>query len=300
MRLFKLFLYLVVFCAATACFAQSPNGTTIPPATQIVDSHGGVWTVNAGGLCYLNGVPAGNCNSVQTLLLYAGSIYGSIYVGSTFGTWWLWNGSGWGQVAADPRAASPSAPSPSAPSASGTTVPSAATIVDSNGGVWTVNAGGICYLNGVPAGNCNSVQTLLFDNGSIYVGSTFGTWWLWNGTGWGQVAGDPRAPSPSGTTMPPSAQIVDLQHGVWTVDGGGICYLNGVQAGGCFAVQTLLFYQGQIYVDSAYGTWWLWNGSSWTAVSKPVIVSPSGTTIPSATQIVDTNGGVWRVNGAGI
>jgi hypothetical protein len=81
---------------------SGPVSQSIPPAPQIVDANGGVWTVG-GGLCYLNGVQAGNCNSVQALLFYQQKIY----VGSTFATWWLWNGSGWNQVAGDPRMGSP-------------------------------------------------------------------------------------------------------------------------------------------------------------------------------------------------
>jgi hypothetical protein len=146
-------------------------------------------------------------------------------------------------------------------SASGTTIPPATQIVDSNGGVWTVNSAGVCLLNGVQAGNCNSVQTLLFYQGSIYVGATEGTWWKWNGSGWGQVAGNPASTgaSTSGTTIPSATQIVDSTGGVWTVNSAGLCLLNGVQAGNCKRVQTLLWYQGKIYVESTVGTWWEWN-----------------------------------------
>ena len=106
-----------------------------------------------------------------------------------------------------------------AASPSDTSIPPAAQIVDSNGGVWTVD-GGLRHLNGTQAGNCNSVQTLLFYQGSIYVDFTFATWWQWNGSGWTQIAADPVATSASGTTIPPAAQIVDSNGGVWTVDGG--------------------------------------------------------------------------------
>ncbi len=191
-KLFKNLFYIILFYISSTCFAASPSDTSIPPAAQIVDSNGGVWTVD-GSLCYLNGTQAGNCNSVQTLLFYQGSIY----VDSTFATWWQWNGSGWTQIAADPVATS----------ASGTTIPPAAQIIDSNGGAWTVN-GGLCYLNGVQAGNCKRVQTLLWYQGNIYVGSTVGTWWQWNGSGWTQIAGDPRTGSP----LPPQPVAVTTYH----------------------------------------------------------------------------------------
>ncbi|HTV33699.1 MAG TPA: hypothetical protein VME69_11455, partial [Methylocella sp.] len=117
-------LVLLPLFSVASLAATSPSGTTIPPAQQIVDSNGGVWTVASNGLCYLNGQWA-KCSNVQTLLFNQNNIF----EGATDGTWWLWTGSGWNQLPGDPR---------STPSASGTTIPSAQQIVDSNGGIWTV------------------------------------------------------------------------------------------------------------------------------------------------------------------
>ena len=108
--LFRRFLYIILFSINGACFAASPNLTTIPSATQITDSQGGVWTVGGGGLCYLNGAQAGGCSNVNTLL-WSG---GGIYVYNTLGQWYQWNKGSWGQVAQDPRTAVP---------ASGATIP---------------------------------------------------------------------------------------------------------------------------------------------------------------------------------
>jgi hypothetical protein len=247
-------LFVLAFCCASrACFAASPDGTTIPSAANIVDSNGGVWTVDGGGLCYINGKRAGNCNSVRTLLFTKGNIY----VDSTFGTWWEWIGSGWTSVSSNPGAVE---------SPSGMTVPPAARIVDSSGGVWTL-AGGVCFRNGVQAGTCNSLNTLLVVSGVIYARSTNGTWWRWTGSSWWSVVGDPRAvASASGTTIPSAAQITDATGGVWTLN-GGVCLLNGFQAANCSSAKTLLFYQNSIYLGSTDGTWWIWNGSGWTSVA---------------------------------
>jgi serralysin len=92
---------IVMLCTSGACFAASSDGTTIPSATQIADSNGGVWTVGSNRLCYLNGTQAGNCKRVKTLLWYQGNMY----VDSMVGAWWQWNGSGWAQIATDPRTA---------------------------------------------------------------------------------------------------------------------------------------------------------------------------------------------------
>jgi hypothetical protein len=169
---------------SSACFAASPDGTTIPPATQIVDSNGAVWTADATGarLCYRNGVQASGCSNVQ-LLLYYNNV---IYVGNTYGTWYQWNGSTWTVIAGDPRSGGPSP--------SGTTIPPATQIVDSNGGVWTVDTGGVCYRNGVQASGCSYVKVLLYYNNVMYVENTYGAWYQWNGSSWTVIAGDPQPP----------------------------------------------------------------------------------------------------------
>ena len=46
----KVLLSLILIYISSACFAASPSGTTIPAAQQIIDSNGGVWTVDAAGL----------------------------------------------------------------------------------------------------------------------------------------------------------------------------------------------------------------------------------------------------------
>jgi hypothetical protein len=68
----------------------SPNGTTVPSATQIIDGSGNVWTV-ASGVIYENGALAGYSKSV-TLLLYDNNF---IYQENSAGGWWSWNGSTW-------------------------------------------------------------------------------------------------------------------------------------------------------------------------------------------------------------
>jgi hypothetical protein len=77
--------------------SPSPDGTTIPPAAQIVDGAGNAWTVT-GGVIYENGALAAYSANV-TLLLYFG---GTIYQQNSAGGWWSWDGSGWID-AADPR-----------------------------------------------------------------------------------------------------------------------------------------------------------------------------------------------------
>ncbi len=69
--------------------AESPNNTRVPPATQIVDSTGAVWTRSTNGAILRNGVGTGGAGSQ---ILYCNHI---VYV---FGTdsQVAWSGGGTG------------------------------------------------------------------------------------------------------------------------------------------------------------------------------------------------------------
>ncbi len=75
-------------------------------------------------------------------------------------------------------------------------------------------------------------------------------------------------------------------------------YKNGALAGSSANVTLLLYDNNTIYHENSAGGWCFWNGSSWQASHDPrKVSSPSGTTIPSATQITDSSGNVWTVSG---
>jgi hypothetical protein len=68
----------------------SSDGTAVPPAPQIVDSAGAVWTLN-GAIVLRNGASAAGGTGFRILWLR-----GTIYVlGSDNTRWWRWTGSGW-------------------------------------------------------------------------------------------------------------------------------------------------------------------------------------------------------------
>jgi hypothetical protein len=77
--------------------SASPDGTTIPAASQIVDNTGVVWTVNS-GVSYENGYGDGGAN-ITLLLYYNGVIYAQV----TNGTWWSHGSGSWQPIAGDPR-----------------------------------------------------------------------------------------------------------------------------------------------------------------------------------------------------
>jgi endoglucanase len=180
-----LFSCLMLFGPAPAGAASSANGTTIPPATQIVDSGGNVWTL-ASGVVVENGATPGYSANV-TLLLYDNGV---IYQENSANNWWSWTGSTWAAVSGDPRGTG-SAPSVGAsPSASGTKIPPATQIVDGNGAVWTL-ASGVVMANGEMAGYSAGVTLLLYSNGVIYQENSASAWWAWTGSTWAAVSGNP-------------------------------------------------------------------------------------------------------------
>jgi hypothetical protein len=155
---------------------HSPDGTTVPSATQITDSSSNVWAI-AGAVVYENGKEAGKSANV-TLLLYDNN---KLYQENSADTWYSWNGSAW-VASSNPRAK---------PSPNGTTVPAATQITDSSGNVWAI-AGAVVYENGAKAGSTKNVTELLYYSGHIYQENSAGKWYAWNGNGW-KASSDPES-----------------------------------------------------------------------------------------------------------
>lgn len=114
--------------------------------------------------------------------------------------------------------------------------------------------------------------------------------------------------SPSGTTVPPNPQIVDNSGNLFTTSGQQI-YRNGVVDPITGGVTLLLWYNSSLYQVTSSGNWyqlnttnWPAGGSGWTylASGDPQPPSVSGTTIPSATELVDASGGIFTVVGGQI
>src|SRR5258708_2656774 len=139
----------------------SASPTTIPPATQIVDSHLDVWTVS-GGKVYENGqlTPSGGV----ILLLYSKGI---VYQENIHHNWWLWRNGVW-VATPDPLVT---------PSAHPTTNPSSNLVVDSHLDVWTVSDGQV-YKNDQLTPYLG-VILLLYSKRIFYHENIHHNWWLW-------------------------------------------------------------------------------------------------------------------------
>jgi endoglucanase len=167
-------------------------------------------------------------------------------------------------------------------SLNGTTIPSATSITDSGGHVWTV-VNGVIYRNGKKAGYSANVVLLLYFNTHIYQKNQAGGWWKWVSGSWNSSS-DPRTPvSLSGTTIPSSSYIIDGGHNVWVVSGGTV-YENGTAAGVSANVVLLLYFNGYIYQENQAGSWWEWVSNNWSPSSDPRPAPP-----PSGFHYVGAN-----------
>jgi hypothetical protein len=153
----------------------SPDGTLVPPASQIVDGSGAIWTIGANGAILRNGVQA--AGGLGTKILWSA---GTIYVLGTDSNWWQWTGSSWTNVGpVQPGTVINSSPN-------GTTVPPANQIVDNIGNVWTIGGNQAILQNGVQASGGLGSE-ILWTSGTIYVLGTDNNWWRWTGSSWSNV-----------------------------------------------------------------------------------------------------------------
>lgn len=225
---------------AAAAYETSVSGTTIPSATQIVDSGRNIWTVS-GGVIYENGALAGYSKAV-TLLVYENDI---IYQENSAGGWWSWDGSTWLASSHPPAVAGVCGTTngmavKSTPVANLCSVGSASSV--SGAGPWAWSCSG---FNGGKTASCAA-----------------------------GVVTPVAVSSPGGTSIPPASHIIDSGGSLWTVS-AGVVYRNGATAGYSRAVTLLLYDNNIIYQENSSGGWWSWTGSSWVSSRDPRQTAPS-------------------------
>ena len=234
--------------------SASPDGTTVPPATQIVDNEGAVWTIGSGQAILRNGAQAAGGLGSEILWKNA-----TIYVLGVDSNWWQWTASGWIIFGPTPPGSTFNV------SPDGTTVPPASQIVDTIGAIWTIGSGQTILRNGVQAAGGLGSQ-ILWTNATIYVLGIDNNWWQWTGSSWiffgSAQPGSTSNVSPDGTTVPPASQIVDNTGATWTIGSGQTILRNGSQAAGGLGSQ-ILWKANTIYVFGVDSNWWRWTGSGW-------------------------------------
>jgi hypothetical protein len=307
---------------------SSTDGTLVPPASQIMDTTGALWTIGANQQILRNGSWVGGGTGLK-ILWFGGSIY---VLGSDGSHWWKWGAGAWSNVGTTQPGIPTSAPPGTPTSADGTLVPPAPQIVDATGGLWTINPAGAILLNGSSAGGGSGLKILWLSSTIYVLGGDGSHWWKWASGGWTNVgttqpgtSSTPTTPPAGGgttppttsadnTLLPPAPQIVDANGGVWTISSSSQILLNGGWVGGGTGTK-ILWFGGAIYVLGGDGShWWKWASGGWTNVGTtqpgssstpttppagggtPPTTSPDGTVLPPAPQIVDANGGVWTIS----
>ncbi|MDG0022924.1 hypothetical protein [Trinickia sp. Y13] len=153
----------VVNASSTSTSSASPDGTTVPSASSIVDNGANVWTLS-NGYIYKNGTKDPYSYNVIMLLWYGGYVYQE----NTSKAFYKWTGSTWTQ-SLDPRLGGTSA--------DGTTIPPASYIIDKQNNQWTLS-GGYIYKNGVKDPYSYNVSLLLWYGGMIYQKGTGGQFYV--------------------------------------------------------------------------------------------------------------------------
>jgi len=177
---------------------QSPGETAIPPANQIIDANGTLWTVTNGN-SYQNGVADGGGDIAELLYWDDGKMYAKTNSSGWYIYWFGW------QQTSDPTGGASSAspaPSPQPTSTAGTSIPPASQIVDASGTVWTVTNGN-SYQNGVADGGGDIAELLYWSDGKMYAKTNSSGWYIY-WYGWHQTS-DPTGGAPSASPSPAPA-----------------------------------------------------------------------------------------------
>ncbi|MCC8390992.1 hypothetical protein LJ656_00195 [Paraburkholderia sp. MMS20-SJTR3] len=108
-----------------------------------------------------------------------------------------------------------------------------------------------------------------------------------------------KSASAHNTSIPPASSLTDGNGDVWTLSGGSV-YKNGQKAGNNYNVSLVLFYGNTIYHEGTGGQFYGWTGSGWVSCNDPRLggTSADGTTLPTASYIIDKSAAIWTlVNG---
>jgi len=249
----------------------SPDGTTVPTATQIIDNSGAIWTLGSNAAVLRNGAQVGGA--------WASTIYwktSTIYVYGLDLNWWQWTGSTWVNLGPAMPGGATGGTGSGTTSPDGTMIPTTASqIVDAAGAVWSLGSNTAVLRNGAQVGGAWASR-ILWKTSTIHVYGLDLNWWQWTGSTWvnlgptmpgGTTGGNGSGtPSPDNTTVPTNAsQIVDTAGAVWTLGSNTAVLRNGVQVAGAWA-STIYWKNSTLYVYGLDLNWWQWTGSGWLNV----------------------------------
>ena len=236
----------------------SPDGTEVPPASQVIDGTGAAWTLGGGGETLQNGIHM--AGGYARSLLWTG---GTVYARASDDTWFRWNGTQW-IVAGMTKPGNGTSPE-------GTQVPPSIQVIDGTGAAWTLGGSGETLRNGIHMAG-GYARSLLWSAGTVYARASDDVWFQWSGTQWSVAGmtkpGNGTVASPEGTQVPPSTQVIDGTGAAWTLGGSGETLRNGIHMAGGYA-RSLLWSAGTVYARATDDVWWEWSGTEW-AMSNQV------------------------------
>ena len=157
----------------------SPDGTTVPTATQIIDNSGAIWTLGSNAAVLRNGAQVGGA--------WASTIYwktSTIYVYGLDLNWWQWTGSTWVNLGPAMPGGATGGTGSGTTSPDGTMIPTTASqIVDAAGAVWSLGSNTAVLRNGAQVGGAWASR-IFWKTSTIYVYGLDLNWWQWTGTTW--------------------------------------------------------------------------------------------------------------------
>src|SRR5438477_577975 len=195
-------------------------------------------------------------------------------------------------------------PPPAPPASDGTALMAGGGILTTADGVWSFGAaaaGGFSILlNGQSAAGGSASNLEVAQNGHLFADNAFGNWYEWNGSGWTPSA-SPGVSSDGTVLLAADGSALTTADGVWSfgaVGPGGFSILrNGQSASGGSATSLEVAQNGHLFADNAFGNWYEWNGSGWSASAVPPSADRA-TLAAGDGSALTTADGVWSFGAA--
>jgi hypothetical protein len=171
-------------------------------------------------------------------------------------------------------------------------------LVDSGSRVWSLPADEYAHLDGsLTDGGYNTIA-LLYHDDRIYRENSSDEWYVWNGSAWTRVSGDPTKHAAGGASADGAHigvgtdSLVDSVGNLWTLPADEYANRNGARVAGNSNTVQILYHNAVIYTEDTTGGWRSWSGSSWI----PAPANPLG---PNLVQYRGYNSPVCPANAPG-
>jgi hypothetical protein len=262
----------------------SPDGSIISGGTGSLQTTDGTWTFGPAAAnrpgeweIFLNGSWAAGGISAELEVANGGQIYAE----TASGNWYFWQNGGWA-LTANPN---PSSPPPLSPD--GSIISGGTGSLQTTNGTWTFGPAAAnrpgeweIFLNGSWAAGGISAELEVANGGQIYAETASGNWYFWQNGGWALTANpNPSSPpplSPDGSIISGGTGSLQTADGTWTFGpaaanrpGEWEIFLNGYWSAGGISAELEVANGGQMYAETAAGSWFMWQNGGWVLTAKP-------------------------------